>query len=263
MTFDYSDIPKNLPECIEDSLNFWEKNINKQYKTIDFRVPYQRQPVVLTPEKGYTGKIELPVLIRGEKVATMYVLVFRPGDGTGTQETFKTGDLQIPWYQQHEEKPWRVHPRKKECIMEACFPIISLGREQGSNLSGKLFYCDTVSLEQLTVDEETKTVTRAWHIGLDPTTYEWEVEHHNGTKPEFYLTCGNLPSGERFGDPHAIYAPRKFAKEVSRPLLDITSPYNHVIQVVGCVAVTEKDNPLCQLFEQQGIIPTSERERSE
>ncbi len=236
LPFDVDDISRALDSC--------ETYLHDKSRPVQFQ--QEGIPLKPTPERGYTARMDVPVFVAGKDAGILHVCVFRPGDGTGSDRApYRAENLIIPQSYQHEEKPWRVYPKKKDYIVEACIPLLTINKKG-------VTYLHTISLEQLAVDHNNnRTITRDWYIGSPPDEYSSAISRKGmfvETEPQIILTCGYRRTGERFGDPHAIYAPRG-------------GVYDNVIQVAGFVAITDKNNPLCELFEEKGVTRTTERKK--
>ncbi len=167
--------------------------------------------LVLTPDKPNSARTIIPVTHKETKVGEMYVIVFRPGDGTGDSKTYTLDQLRIPPKYRYIEKPARVLPRSKQGIIcEGFFPLFSIGQNHPEMFA--------VSLEELTVDDVSnlQTIVRAWTL-------------NNGNQPTVYQTTGMDLQSRRFGDPHAIHNA------------------TNKIQVAGFLAVTDQESSLISI----------------
>ncbi|MDD5181923.1 MAG: hypothetical protein PHC66_01980 [Candidatus Nanoarchaeia archaeon] len=185
-------------------------------------------PFVLTPEKPNTARTIVTVWQDDEKLAKMFAILFKHGDGTGDANTYKPGQLIVPYYLQFENKPERIFPRKKDCEEEIFLPFFSV-------IGGKT-YDNIVSLEELTVDsvENPKTIVRAKTLGSSVKEYENMICGADIKKQQpYHLRTTGYKNGARFGDPHAIYQRD-----------DLES-----IQVAGFISL-EKENPLIRIFRE-------------
>lgn len=228
-----------------------------------------------TPEKPNTARVVLDFLYKREKVGDLYVILFAPGDGTGKQGdyhldcvrtdtgTFYTArekrsnlEVQIPEEYQFEvgNKPEKILPRNKRVegvLMEACFPL--------GTFEGKFSYQHIISLEQITVDNvnEPTRLIKGLQIGRNSASYATLVKDHPKSRVTIsseseqdylelpiYLTCGYRRNGERFGDPHATFYNPKLAEG-----------HPNRMQVAGFLSVENKDNPLCKVLDEVGIVP--------
>lgn len=185
-------------------------------------------PLILTPEKPNTARTIVTVWQGDDKLAKMYAILFKPGDGTGDASTYKPGQLIVPEYMQFEKNPERILPRKKDCEKEIFLPLFSV-------INGHVFE-NIVSLEELTVDDikNPKKIVEFDFLGDSAEKYKNMIDGVYTIKraPFYRLTTGYNEEGARFGDPHAIYH-RKELKSM---------------QMVGFISL-EKENPLIEIFE--------------
>lgn len=235
-----------------------------------YSVSITGDPVLeLTPEKPNTARVVLPVLHEEKKVGDLYVILFAPGDGTGSEGKHKEGGLTldkvsmrmdgtrfnaigpygvsritaltIPPEYQHADKPERILPRAKsreKVVMEAFFPI--------ATVEGSWSYPGRVSLEELTVlrDGGHIYIGKEFDLGLPPDEYNLALQNAKSTPLSIQLTCGYRRDGKRFGDPHAIYYNPKLAQR---------NP--HRMQVAGFLSVESADNPLCNILDRIATAP--------
>jgi hypothetical protein len=189
-----------------------------------------------TPEKPNTARTVVPVLYQGDEVGKIYAIVFAPQDGTGDTNTYTLSQIQLPAQIQHPE---RLLPRKKSCIMEAFFPFFT-------EYNGAIFP-NTACLDEIVVDKNggTERAMLLWNLGVSPERFHRSVNDALGNIPHVQLTTGHYRNGERFGDPHAVYC-------------DPISSFK-AIQVVGFLAVDNKDNPLCPLLDKIAEVPELKR----
>jgi len=153
-----------------------------------------------TPEKGYTARTIIPVIADGEKISDLYVLLFKPGDGTGDESTYKLENVDMGSIKKLYYPPGKeVVPRKKHCPTEIFFPF-------GSASSGKM-NDGVVNLDVLTLNEN--KVEKEFGLGWDNKTFFELLRRRKSIGPYIQFTTGYWPSdGIRFGDPHAVYFPK-------------------------------------------------------
>ena len=190
--------------------------------------PGSFQPFQLTPEKGYSARANMSFYSHGRGRYADFVL-FAPGDGTGTEETFKALDLSIPNRLRFSTKPERVYPRAKDCYAEFAFPLMSVSQDR--------VYRGVVSLERLTASPEAVTpriVTNTYDLGVSPATYEELVERGLEIRPYIQMTVRTNEDGSRRGDPHAIF---------SNPIVS-----SQRVQVVGFLSVKDKEDPIYNIL---------------
>ena len=210
-------------------------------------------PVERTTDKGYTARTIVPVFHVERQVGDLVVAVFQPGDGTGSTENYSLDDFVIPEYLRFNDKQERVVPRSKEGILlEACLPLFSI--DTGAN---KITYWATC-LEQLSLANQPLRIAREFRLGNDREMFIRRLVSLTGSREgmEIQLTCGYLRNGERFGDPHVVFAPREGYFGNRGP----------IIQCAGFLSVLSEDrfteggdgrrNPLCALFDEIGKVPS-------
>lgn len=145
--------------------------------------------LVLTPDKPNSARSSTDVLLQEEKVGTLYVIAFKPGDGTGSEDNYQLKDLNV-------DNPYPtatlVVPRNKTGVhSEAHLTIVSHVMED-SHAEPKLYF-GTFDLLGL----EGNRVKKIGELGPPDTTV---ISHRLAT-----LTVGFIGS-RRFGDPHAVYS---------------------------------------------------------
>jgi len=201
-------------EPLKHSLALYERSY-------DNRLRFEDLPdFELTPDKPNTARTIIPVTYAGTNVGKLYAIIFFPGDGTGDAKTYEPGRLEVPSRLRYSEKPERVMPRSKSGIIcEGYFPFFSFS-------DGRVSMCNAF-LEELTVDDvdQPERIVHAWNLG-----------NRESKQPEVYLTTGYDKHGSRFGDPHSIHN------------------YGDDVEVVGFLAITDRENPLLQLTD-RWILP--------
>lgn len=197
------------------------------------------QPFYLTLDKPNTARTTIPVYYNDSPAGNIYVILFKPGDGTGDTKTYKTGMLDIPEDLKSKDSLFRneskkILPRKKICAMEIFIPFFSI--------KGDLIYSGLASLEELTVDDvkNPTKVVRAYNLGRDKEAYKGILKMHPTASGygarnswDMQLTAGCKRDGSRFGDPHSV----------------IHNVDEKVIQVVGFLSIEEKGTPLAAAFD--------------
>lgn len=156
-----------------------------------------------TSEKGYTARTIVPVSFDGDRVGDLYVLLFKPGDGTGDEGTYKLSEIDARNVtQQLDKQPGKeIVPRKKHCPTEIFFPFGSAFENQ--------MHDGVVHMELLTLDDS-NFVKKEYNLGLD---YEKFIELLRGKQsigPYVQFTTGYHQYDNvsiRFGDPHSVYFP--------------------------------------------------------
>ena len=264
---DYGTPGKPNLSAISEQVSSELANYNLMLK--DYSVSIEGDPVLeLTPEKPNTARVVLPVLHERKKVGDLYVILFAPGDGTGSEVKQSEGGLTldkvsmrmegthfnamglygvsgitsiaIPSEYQHADRAERVLPRpKKKVLTEAFFPL--------TTVEGRWNYPGRVSLEELTVlrDGGYIRIGKEFDLGIPPHDYQLALqEGQKPAPPRIQLTCGYHRNGQRFGDPHAVYYNPQLA-----------GGHLHRMQVAGFLSVEEAYNPLCKVLDRIAIAP--------
>lgn len=165
-----------------------------------------------TPEKPYTARSASHVEHLGEVVGSLYVIVFNEWDGTGDESSFKlSNDMAGGNYQLIP----RVVPRKKEGTRsEAHLSIATILPNRDPKMFGN-------SLDLIGLNEG--RLTQLAQLGHDAGKLWRALEGRDTVGPSATLTTGYSPySGERFGDPHAVFNNQPF------------------VQVAGFLALTDE-----------------------
>jgi len=225
-----------IDTALDEKLMLYEEFLRKHAKDINFR---KDGFLTLTPDKPNTARTTVtvnlkdPLTSKDNVSATMYAILFLPGDGTGDDKTYKPHDLEKPVYLQSAE-PTRILPRKKQCAMEVFFPFFSIVNDT--------VYENLVYLEELTARDG--HIVRACNLGTGVPKKEWTGKGYAADiikRPDPYLqlTTGFTRYGKRFGDPHAIY----HNKEVG------------AMQMVGFLSLDLDKKELCDVFEPIASVP--------
>ncbi len=182
-------------ESLEGLLDVYYKFTERRIGFGDFR------NFSFTPEKGYTARTIVPVAFDGERVGDLYVLLFKPGDGTGDESTYKLSDVDARAVTpQLDKRPGKeVVPRKKHCPTEIFFPFGSAFEDQ--------MHEGVVNLELLTLDRR-KFVKKEYDLGLNYKTFIELLRSKQLIGPYVQFTTGyHQADNRRFGDPHSVYFP--------------------------------------------------------
>lgn len=142
-----------------------------------------------TPDKPNSARSATDVIFQGEQIGTLYVIAFKPGDGTGTEIDYQLENL-------HVDSPYprdaRIVPRNKTGIdSEAHMTIVSHNIEDSH--AEPQPYAGTFDLLGLD-GTRVKKIGRLGH----------PVSKGIAT-PVTTFTVG-YRGGERFGDPHAVFS---------------------------------------------------------
>ncbi len=148
--------------------------------------------LVPTPDKPNSARSESNVVYVGEPVGKLYVIAFKPGDGSGSEVDYKLDDLEIdPPYPRKS----LVVPRNKTGIYsEGHLTVVRHGTED-VHAEPQLF-AGTYDLLGL----DGNKVKKIGELGHQETQREFS--------PAITFTVGYRPDNihERFGDPHAVYS---------------------------------------------------------
>jgi len=126
-----------------------------------------------------------------ESVGDMYVIIFRPYDGTGDAKSFPGTGIPSRLYQ--NVFPARVIPRSKEGVLaEGYFPFFNQAKDEYVGLFAG-------HLDELTL-EDGEIVPR-WQLGQNKSEFLKAINTGSmSLLPRIQYTVN-----ESFGDPHAIY----------------------------------------------------------
>ena len=144
-----------------------------------------------TPDKTNSARSTTPVLFRGEKVGDLYVIAFKPGDGTGSEADYKLSRLTVDLV--YPEVAHVVPRRKSGVHHEAHLTVLTHPIDvHHSRAQSELFQG---SFDLLGLDAATVRM-----IGI--------LGHKEGAVggPMATLTVGYTELLRRFADPHAVYS---------------------------------------------------------
>src|SRR5579864_1571687 len=82
---------RDLQEPLDAALTEYETRSESRFE-FDAHTASQLEP---TPEKPYSARSESTVSYLGNEIGNMYVIAFKPGDGTGDESAYKLDDLVI------------------------------------------------------------------------------------------------------------------------------------------------------------------------
>ena len=196
----------------------------------------------------------------------MPILLMNAQDGTGSESNYSSQHIFYDGGPTGIDNPVKITPRDKTGIKaEILVPLFAATKD--SDYSVFSMYAGSYQL--LTFENDSKRIITPYgrvftphldkeylkkEVSLEdgfefkPENFEVYIEYiNNGYNPDpsFYYTCGSLRiSGERFGDPHAVFVPELVG--------------DNVIQAVGFIPFKEdSDNSpeLMALMEQEAILP--------
>lgn len=195
-----------------------------------------------TPTKNYSARSDVPFFFSdgsNELSGELVVLALKPGEGTGTDETFKPESLEETSSYRGAVSNTAMIPRDKSNVtLEAYFPLLTL---QGENIHPYLLSLERTMLAIGTQDKE-GMVCQGGMLGFKQPDFLKMLYDGLRTTPQVGLTTfkyGPDPE-ERAGDPHAIY----FQHDPFYPShVDAKIP-SDVIQVLGLITLqNDKPNP--------------------
>jgi len=139
----------------------------------------------LTPTKSNSARSETDAIFQGEQVGKLFVIAFKPGDGTGSEVNYQLKDLLV--YSPYPRSE-RVVPRNKIGVHSEAHLTVLSHRLEDVHAEPQL-YSGTYDLLGL-VGSVVKKIGQLGHSETDPRTT---------------FTVG-YKDGERFCDPHAVYS---------------------------------------------------------
>jgi hypothetical protein len=143
----------------------------------------------LTPDKPNSARSVTDVTFMTEKIGSLYVIAFKPGDGTGDESAHKLASLRV-------DRPYPrstlIVPRSKAGVhSEVNLTIVRHSIEDVHAEPEK--FAGTFDLLGLDIERVTK-IGELGHLA----TEKYPI-------PVATLTVGYGEDGKRFGDPHAVY----------------------------------------------------------
>lgn len=179
---------EQLEEPIQEAL--------KQYEAVsEGRLAFDIEDAATltpTPDKPNSARSATDAKFKGETVGKLFVIAFKPEDGTGDESGYKLDDL-ADESGKHTVK--RVPRNKTGVHSEGHLTVLTKQLEE-PNKDPELF-AGTFDLLGL----DGKTIRKIGELGQKTTVTTEELE------PFTTLTVGYKQDGERFGDPHAVYSP--------------------------------------------------------
>lgn len=150
--------------------------------------------LIQTPGKANSARSATDVTLidtynRAQIISKLYVIAFKPGDGTGDTTTYKMGDLDVDGPYPNTE---RVIPRSKKDIRYETHLTVVAHKIDDSHAEPELFK-GTFDLLGL----KGKTVLKKGELG--------QSGEKKAAYPKTTFTLGYV-DGQRFGDPHAVYS---------------------------------------------------------
>lgn len=188
--------------------------------------PYEE--MWMTPESTTSARTKIPILYKGEKVATLYAIAFLPGQCTSDEKNGHTVDeiTDVDSSLDIEEVISNYVPRDKVGTdLEAWMSLLSV---KDGCIKPREGYMTLISLED-TAEGGKRLVPELDLLS----TYD---------DARMLMTVGpDKDSGERIGDPHAI-------------LFNNADANQYDVQVVGFLAV-KKDSELYNILKEKIAMP--------
>jgi hypothetical protein len=195
---------KNLEEPIREALLAYS-DVSDGRLAFDLDVAGS---LVATPEKPNSARSQSSVKYKGKTIGDLFVIAFKPGDGTGDEKTYSLDDLAAPvGYPRHA----KIVPRSKAGTAEEAHMALLAHKIDDIHAEAEFFSgsYDLISLNG-------NVIYKAGELG-HPVDIDTDV-----MTPIATYTVGSRPASglggktsERFGDPHAIYNPHKETLQVA------------------------------------------------
>lgn len=170
----------------------------------------------LTPEKSNSARSVSDLAFMGEKIGSLYVIVFKPGEGTGDESGYRLSDLQV-------DAPYPnktlIIPRNKTGVHHEAHLTIARHTIEDVHAEPEIF-AGTFDLIGL----DGKKVVKIGQLGqkLDDQL----------RLPVATFTVGYDKNEKRFGDPHAVYSGISDAIQICAFLAisnEIHNRYQHIL----------------------------------
>jgi hypothetical protein len=191
---------------------------------LDAAVDLRRTP---KSEKPNSARSASTVRYFGKEAGQLHVLVFAPGDGTGDENTYKLHTLDTDVWP-HEAK---VVPRDKSLVNTEAHLTLASFRADEPNTDPVMF-----AGNQKLLGLRGGRVVLLGELGQFTPHFQTAMASEHPVQPEVIYTTGYNDSGERFGDPHAVY-----------------NAHPEAVQVCGFIAVTaDVPDPQLRMFRDLG-----------
>jgi len=202
--------------------------LSRYSEVTDGRVEFDRDlscQLELTPGRPNAARSKSIVRYLGESAAMLFVIAFSMEDGTGDEACYKLKDHLIGGL--YPRIP-RIVPKPKSSVLSEAHLTLASAPPFDLNVDPVLFagHLDLIGLKH-------REIRRLSFLGQDGQDFAEALSGKITAEPTVTLTLGtdNL-SGERFGDPHAVF--------------NAGCSYN---QVCGFIAITNESSP-----RNQGIL---------
>lgn len=183
--------------------------------------PNQAADLALTLDKPNSARSVTPVFFRGEQLPDTYAytIVFGPHDGTGDESTYQLSDIDTGVHYPHAPK---VVPRSKAAVdSEVHLTIASIDTEKSCNRPHTVApFAGSLSLLGLTPAMQLRKIGV---LGQRPgvLTDVFDADYHEyryQAEPTTTITtaaAADRQIGPRFGDPHAVFNPRRTIVQIA------------------------------------------------
>jgi hypothetical protein len=172
--------------------------------------------LALTPDKPNSARSATTVRHLGKTLGTLYVIAFDFEDGTGDESTYKlASQLDFGFY----PSDVKVLPRSKASLhSEAHLTLASFLPKQPD--ADPIMFGGSLELVGF---RKPRSLARLATLGQSAGEFSHAIFRETQPQPTVTYTTGNHPdTGERFGDPHAVF----------------NSAY--IVQVCGFVAISHE-----------------------
>ncbi len=181
--------------------------------------PNQAADLKLTPEKPNSARSVTPVHFRGEQIADAYTIVFGPQDGTGDESAYELADIDTTARYPNDPK---VVPRSKAGMdSEAHLTIASIDTEKPRNKPHTIVpFAGSLSLLGLSHSMQLQKIgVLGQRPGVLTDVFDADYNEYR-YQPEPTATITTAASsdrqiGPRFGDPHAVFNPRRTIVQIA------------------------------------------------
>jgi hypothetical protein len=179
--------------------------------------PNAASKLQLTPEMPNSARSATSVLFMTEKVGTLYVIAFKPGDGTGKESEYrKLSDLKVG---SNYPNKTLIVPRNKDGVYHEAHLTIVRHVIENVHAEPEMF-AGTFDLIGL----DGKRVVKIGQLG--------QKLDEQASLPLATFTVGFDENGLRFGDPHAVYSGISNAVQLCAFLAisnEIHNRYQHIL----------------------------------
>ena len=179
---------EQLEEPIQEALKSYE-SVSEGTLTFDLDSASILEP---TTDKPNSARSATDAKYKGETIGKLFVIAFKPEDGTGDESGYKIDNLK----DENGNSTIKRIPRNKTGVHSEGHLTVLTKQLEEPNKDPDLF-AGTFDLLGL----DGNIIRKIGELGQSATVTTDELQ------PFTTLTVGYTPSGERFGDPHAVYSP--------------------------------------------------------